>query len=468
MVVAAANAWHETNQEVLGAALARVRQALVQHAGHSQASAVPEADPALSLTEKVAELPVPPALDTLCDRCGLSTFERDILLLCAGIELDAEFAALCAAAQDDAQRNYATFALALAALPGAHWSALTPAGPLRNWQLIRLEPGRSLVHRPICIEERVLHYLVGIDYLDEPLHGLLHFVAPPATLVATQKDTADQVVATWLRGAEHGVLPAVHLRGSESAAKLEIAASACAQLGLALYKLPVDALPMAAAETEQLVRLWAREAVLSERALFIDADAPSGLDAGAESSLAHFLAASSGPIIIASRDRGTPTPIPAVAFDVCKPLRSEQREIWQAALGSAAAKLDGRLDRIVAQFDLDTPSILSAAAVAIGETQAKDDTPAPAEPLSDAVWAACRLQARPQLDDLAQRIEPSATWTTLVLPETQRRILQEIAVHVRQRQQVYEQWGFAEQRRARAGHQRTLCRPQRHRQDDGR
>ena len=60
-----------------------------------------------------------------------------------------------------------------------------------------------------------------------------------------------------------------------------------------------------------------------------------------------------------------------------------------------------------------------------------------------ALWDACRMQARPRLDDLAQRIEPAASWDDLVLPEQQLETLREIAVHVRQRATVYETWGFA-------------------------
>ena len=59
------------------------------------------------------------------------------------------------------------------------------------------------------------------------------------------------------------------------------------------------------------------------------------------------------------------------------------------------------------------------------------------------LWDACRTQARPGLDDLAQRIQPVAAWEELVLPEAQRTILREIAAHVRQRYQVYQTWGFA-------------------------
>jgi SpoVK/Ycf46/Vps4 family AAA+-type ATPase len=51
--------------------------------------------------------------------------------------------------------------------------------------------------------------------------------------------------------------------------------------------------------------------------------------------------------------------------------------------------------------------------------------------------------ARPRLDDLAQRIESTATWEDLVLPEQQRQTLRDIRAHVQQRAKVYQNWGFA-------------------------
>jgi SpoVK/Ycf46/Vps4 family AAA+-type ATPase len=54
-----------------------------------------------------------------------------------------------------------------------------------------------------------------------------------------------------------------------------------------------------------------------------------------------------------------------------------------------------------------------------------------------------RVQARPRLDDLAQRIDSTATWDDLVLSEQQRQTLRDITAHVRQRANVYEGWGFA-------------------------
>ena len=88
------------------------------------------------------------ALEKICQSFGLSTFERDILLLCAGVELDASFGSLIADIQGDSQRNYPTFSLALAVLESAYWGALTPESPLRKWRLIEIGGGNTLTTSP--------------------------------------------------------------------------------------------------------------------------------------------------------------------------------------------------------------------------------------------------------------------------------------------------------------------------------
>src|SRR4051812_30996578 len=111
--------WIEANQRTLTAAIDEVRAALQSHAGREA--------PAYPGTETAAPGSASPsALDILCAAFGLSRFERAVLLLCAGVELDGQFPGLCAATQGDPARPFPTFSLALAALPDPHWSALTP------------------------------------------------------------------------------------------------------------------------------------------------------------------------------------------------------------------------------------------------------------------------------------------------------------------------------------------------------
>ena len=102
---------------------------------------------------------------------ALSPFERAVLLLCAGVELEGRFSEVCAAAHGDPRRGFATFGLALAALPDAHWSALSRDRPLRHWRLVEMAPGDTLTSAPLRIDERILHLLAGVQSSDERLDG---------------------------------------------------------------------------------------------------------------------------------------------------------------------------------------------------------------------------------------------------------------------------------------------------------
>jgi hypothetical protein len=438
----ASETWTDANQQYLVAALATVEWALARHAGQPVDANTPDTSPQ-RLADMAATMLAPPALDTLCQLFGLSCFERDILLLCAGVELETAYAALCAAAQGDPRRDYPTFSLALAALPGAHWSALSPEAPLRRWELVHLEPGRALTRSPLRIDERILHTLVGIPHLDERLEGLVRPLVAEEGLAPCQEELVREITAAWVHAAGEGSLPVVQLCGPQEASRQAVAAHVCARLGLDPYLMPAAVLPPQPGEVARLRRAWEREAILGERALLLETDDLDRQDAARESALAHWLACGFGPLFFsgcqrrASRGRGLLT------YDVPKPSTGEQRGLWEATLGGEAARLDGHLERLVAQFDLEGPAIRSAWAKAQGRLAAAGHDAKPAvEALGQALWDVCRVQARPQLDDLAQRIEPAAAWDDLVLPEAQRQTLREIAIHVRQRTQVYERWDF--------------------------
>src|SRR5262249_41235023 len=115
----------------------------------------------------------PMALDRLCNLFRLSPFERDVLLLCAGVELDTSVARLVASLHGATQRSHVSFSLALTLLRDAHWSALSPGAPLRRWRLVEIPPGTAITAGPLRIDERVLHYLTGVAAPDERLAGII-------------------------------------------------------------------------------------------------------------------------------------------------------------------------------------------------------------------------------------------------------------------------------------------------------
>jgi ATPase family associated with various cellular activities (AAA)/Winged helix domain, variant len=439
--------WLEANQQYLMCAIGRVRALLEGRATGQPAtegragSPLPAEDgahglPAAASAEPGVTCPTTPqpALDTLCATFGLSPFERDVLLLCAAIELDSKFASLCATAQGDATRPYPTFSLALAALPDAHWSALAPNAPLRRWRLIEISSANALTTSPLRIDERILHHLTGISHLDDRLTGLVEPVRVADELAPSQRVVVERVMQTWSSTKKISELPVVQLCGDDSPAKRAIAEAACLRLGLNLHQISALSLPQEPREMDAFIRLWQREAVLSTSALLIDAHDLDSTDAAHVHALTVLINHLTAPLVLSTRARRKNAGRLMLTLDVSKPTRDEQHALWQNALGAPAISLDGKLNALVSQFDLSGSSIRAAAMNGqLGDTF----------PEWFMLWDACRMQTRPGLDDLAQRIQPIATWEELVLPDVQRAILREIAAHVRQRYQVYENWGFA-------------------------
>ncbi len=138
-----------------------------------------------------------PALTMLAQRLGLSDFERDVLLLCAAMELDTRTALLCAQAQHDAGKPYPTFALAMALFDQPAWDAMSPERPLRYWRLVEISASAAqpLVGSLLRADERIVSYLKGANYLDERIAPLVVALAEPAfELPPSQQSLADAIV----------------------------------------------------------------------------------------------------------------------------------------------------------------------------------------------------------------------------------------------------------------------------------
>ncbi|HEU5161287.1 MAG TPA: ATP-binding protein [Streptosporangiaceae bacterium] len=384
------------------------------------------------------------ALDVVCSCFGLTPFERDVLVLAAAAELDPGTGARCAAASGG--RAYPTFSLALAALPDAHWSALTPVAPLRRCRLVELDDPGAVTLSRLRIDERILHYLAGLTYLDVRLRGVVSRVAVPAGAgrPASQRRAAGEVAAGWA-AAGRGGRPHVDLTGADPQTRREVAAVAARSAGLALYAVDAADLPGDPAEREALARLWERESVLLPAALLLEMTDPGAPGTERRAVAEAFLGGLEVPVVVSSAD---PLPTlhrhrPRVAVPALT--QAEQQELWRSALGLTNGT-DPGLDEIVAQFSLPAHTIRAAGDAvwrsggANGAAAAAVD-PDPGE-LTRRAWQAGLAEARVALDELGQRIEPRARWDDLVVPAQQRTVLREIVAHVRQRATVYQAWGF--------------------------
>ncbi|WP_344316960.1 ATP-binding protein [Streptomyces javensis] len=383
-------------------------------------------------------IPGPATLDALVACFGLSTFERQLVLLAAAAELDPTTAARCAAASGDPARAYPTFSLALAALDKPHWSALTPVSPLRRWRLVDLDDETRLTTSRLRIDERILHFLAGSPYLDARLHGLLRRAQPPRTLPPSYDRAADQVAAGWNESRPEAPLR-VELVGGDLTTRTDIAAEAARRTGLALYVMASDDVPTDAAERDRLARLWQREAVLLPAALLLEV---GEMDREQTAATDAFIEGAAVPLVVSSEDprrtgrpRGERVAVPGLDDD-------EQLALWTDAFADIPRIEEAHLRSLVAQFQLP-PHIIRSAAAAVRRDLPDADADMDALDPTDLAWRAGLIEARIGLDELGRRIEPEAAWDDLVLADHQARILREIVAHVRQRATVHQEWGFA-------------------------
>ena len=462
MSVAQSTSWEDANQRYLIAALSEVRAVLEAFLAPSEGSDSMATNNPRPVAKERSEdiclsMTVPPALDTLCARLGLSVFERQILLTCAGVELDSGFSNLIAAAYDTGRHpvTLPTFSLVLGAFKEAHWSALAPSRPLRYWRLVETLGRDALTASPLRIDERILHYLAGVGSVDERLHGLTEPMGGVVGLPPSQLAVAVRAAQSWSRAGHPSAWPVIQLCGADAVSRRSVAAAACAMMSMNLRVMPASSVPQEPAELDLFARLWEREAALVPAGLLVECNETEPAGAPLDGVVNRLLNAVRAPLLLSVRQRGRTAERVVLSFDVPRATSAEQLEVWKGVLGADAPILDGHVEALVSHFSLSPDTIYAAAAQArpiggIPGLPAGSDRPGPREqpPTSTgnwtaALWDVCRVQARPRLDGLAQRIEPVATWDDLVLPEKQKRLLKQVALCLRQRAKVYDKWGFA-------------------------
>jgi hypothetical protein len=200
-------------------------------------------------------------------------FEQETLLLYAASELDPRIDTLCAAAQDDASRAYPTFALALSLFDEPAWDVLSPERPLRYWRLLEIhQPGfQPLLSSPLRADERVVHFLKGLNSLDDRLTPLLRPAEPPegaGEQAPSQQSLVDRVVADL--GNVPGCRSSTCLGRTHRASAHGLAVAA----GLGLRRM--NCRPSCYPRRRRLAtfaRLWQRETLLLPVALYLDAHA---------------------------------------------------------------------------------------------------------------------------------------------------------------------------------------------------
>jgi len=433
--------WFKTNQTHLVRSINQVKALLKSHINRNCEPSLPLEDTISIDGDDGVDVELP-AVETLCLLFGLSAFEKQLIVLCAAQELDSEIKTLLAETHGNPNMAYPTFGLALACFPQAHWSAIVPTSPLRKFRLIELNllnAAASITNIPLRVSERVLHYLTGISYLDTKLEGIIKSVSNKnnnESTVESHLRIVDKILFAWHNhnNCDKEQLPLIQLCGVDEAGKLSIAQTALAAKHLNIWQLPAELIPQKPRETTALAQLWNREAALLNAGLFITTEDTT--ETQTQKNTLRFIDQLLNPVFLSTTQRWQTPNNNTITLQVNKPLKHEQRQLWQTNIKNPDPHLPQVISALVNQFNFNASAIKATTNEAV--LHGNDANLSTQEVL----WEAACAVSRPKFLQLAQQITPKATLDNLVLPEREKQLLKEIIIHVAQRHKVYEEWGF--------------------------
>ena len=425
--------WASRNQQWLAAQLTALRSRLAQQLEDPSANAEP--------TPPERDDDFEPALDALTKLFGLTPFERDVVLLAAGVELDSALRRLVSEAM--AERSDATaspqptlnFAMQVLAEP--HWDALSPLRPLRRWRLIACDGREAPPRRPIQIDERVLHYLTGVAAMDARLIALAR--CEPAGPGEPDTPLAGTIAQALGSGAA-ALVALGHARG-EIEPQRDLARGALTEFGASGLWLHARDLPHDPRDIAEIACLLDREAALSDAIIVLEHDRAmeaNDADARAVTLLAHLV----GPAIVLN----TPEPARLSRLRQRRVLRLEVPDASLAAQQAAALQglpreqataLAVALRPALRQFNVPAVELRLVVTKALAETRGQQAL------LGPVVWRFCRAAVRGGLDALAHRIDSRVEFGDLVAPPVVIAQLRAIAGELQHRPRVHGDWGFA-------------------------
>ncbi len=423
--------WEVINQRYLRSLLDRLLDAIKHHTG--QGTETPLSEPEFDQTN-------PPAIENLCHLFHLSDFERKLVLLTAGVQLDKAFGDICSKMRREKSKPWVSFDLALQLFNRNNWAPFNTQSTLRYWQIIVPDDLKNPTVCPIHLDQSILNYLIGHPVSD-PHHEPYLLPLPKADkLIGSYKALSDYLVSTLNHFSSEANKPVFLLNGKEPEAKTIVTRHAVSSIGLQLYRFDVEMLSRDTKELHALYKRMERDAILYNCAFLFDGEI-DGHHPERMKPLLYLLKRLSAPCFVSVDGSLTGLHREIIKVEIHRPKYDEQKHLWQAAIPNADKELTGQLPRLLDQFDLGERQIINIGNQFQTERQLKKEDD------FSKLWSLCRKQSRHKLKNLAQVIEPApetVNWETLVLGEEQLQILHSIVDQVKQRHRVYQEWGFAE------------------------
>nr|WP_052741184.1 ATP-binding protein [Mycobacterium sp. UM_NZ2] len=394
---------------------------------------------------------------------GLDDIDVDILVLAAVAELAPELGRAIAWLHDDRLRTQPTVGLVLrllGAAPASPWELrpwVGPAGALAQAGLVGFRGDGPLPTWTVAAPPGVVDALLGLPRPSAIADGVTLSRRPAelARSAALDADVLDHPLAALYDCGDCDVV--LQLDGPPGAT-LAVAGAVAASLARPMLRVRTPELGGAHETREPAALAVIREAVLTGAVVVLE-EAEVLADAAAfalRQAVMPILTRAHTPIVVCAAE---PFDLSAVAPEVRVvresvgiPNVERRTAIWHQRLAAASLIADGAdVADVAATFRLEPDAIASAADTAAARCRlATGGEPGRTRAVRRAdLRAAAREASHHRLDTLARRIEATATWDDIVLPDATVGQLREIAAAVRHRSRVLDEWGFGRSTRGR-------------------
>jgi len=382
-------------------------------------------------------------LTHLVESFGLSAHHRDVLLLAVLPVVYPSYQSVFAELQNDLTATQPTVGLVadLFSTTDAEFVSATrlvgSESPLWQHDLIRIgEPdsGRlNRTERPVFLEERVESYLLGHESIDPVLESVLTSV-PTSTSLGELRLEDDHRAKLRSLADENGARRYYWYGppGTKKGQAVEAVVSAD-QL------LRVD---VSGAIEDGLLARVKREAILLDRPLHLTSVTETTCCEDVEITVDDILETFEGfprPLVMTGTEEWTPDQSTSASVDAMvefpRPGFRIRRQFWEDHTDELPAEVDpaalGGMFKLT-QGDLET-------ALATAQSLAGEGSLRP-----EHVYRGCSAQSAGELGELAEQLEPSATWDDIELHEDTMRELRTVGAHVTHSGEIYSEWAFEE------------------------
>jgi ATPase family associated with various cellular activities (AAA) len=380
-------------------------------------------------------------LDQLCDTFNLSDLERNILILCAGVEIDEQLAADCAVLTKQTEFEFVTLGLVQRLYGELRKQLLNTGKPLLKWQLIDISSGR-LLKKSLKIDDWVLQFLLGNDEPTPLAHsGILEpewFCDGLKSVPPSYDEPAQGLHRRWRN--IQSPKQTLQLCGSDPIAHQHIAALTCDQFDWSLFTIDLDTLSTLDVNgLRNWLVWWYRRAMLHDHVLLVEYDNPAQFSPNEKKALATIRKTLKTPLVLSGSERLSGVRIPT--FDI-KPISAEeQKQTWLSLLKDKIGlfnPLETQIGAVVSQFNLSAATIQNICDRLIDYLKA-EGCPDPGT-FNALLLDCCRTETRTNLEGLVERIEPTTTWDDLVLNPDATEVLYQLIATARNRNSVFSKW----------------------------